>query len=238
MFDKKSLARPKNSAPRTTFLALFGTAFAVVLGSSVVLAFLLPDQYMSTARIKLERPAADVTPPDDQGSGVEGYNPYFIQTEFGFIQSEAVLRLVVKKLNLVDSWGKGSVGGVLSEADTLKLLKKRLHLEPVRSTSLVDIRVHSPSAWEAANIANELAATYRDLRSEQRRSAAGAATPRAPLVEIVDKAAPALSPVRPNKPLIVFLGLCGGAFIGILLGAAGTLVVLLNRRVSPRFAAA
>jgi uncharacterized protein involved in exopolysaccharide biosynthesis len=232
MFNKIVMAFRNNPAVRTTFLALFGAMFTLVLGSSILLAFLAPEQYAGTARIKVQRTATDVTPESYQRYVVGSYDPYFIQNQFELIRSEAVLDRVAKKLKLAGSWGKGSAAGTLSEADTIKLLKERIDLRPVRNTGLIEVRVYSKSAGEASNIANVLAETYRDLRSEQRQSAVGVEAPRARLVEIVDTAVPGLRPVRPNKPFTVFLGLFGGAFLAFLVGGVGTLVVVLKRRLS------
>jgi len=60
MFNKTLLAFRSNPAVRATFLALFGAVFVLVLGSSALLAFLAPEQYSSTARIKVEPPATDL----------------------------------------------------------------------------------------------------------------------------------------------------------------------------------
>jgi capsular polysaccharide biosynthesis protein len=232
MFHKIVWAFRNNPGLRTTFLTLFGTVLLLVLSSSILLAFLAPEQYASTARIKVEPTATDVTPQGYQRYVVGSYDPYFIQKQFELIQSEAVLDRVAKKLNLGESWGKRSAGGTLSEADTIKLLKERIFLRPVRNTSLIEVRVYSESAGEASNIANVLAETYRYLKSEQRQRAVGVGAPVARLVEIVDSAVPGLRPVRPNKPFTVFLGLFGGAFLALLVGGVGTLLVLLNRRLS------
>jgi hypothetical protein len=87
-------------------------------------------------------------------------------------------------------------------------------LRPVRNLSLIEIRAFSEDRTEAAKIANAVTDAYRDYRREQRRQAAvGANVPR---TELVDRAEPGLKPVRPNKPLNIFLGIV----IGILLGSA------------------
>ena len=239
MFNKIVLAFRNTPAPRATFLALFGAVFVLVLGSSILLAFLAPEQYASTARIKVERTATDVTPESYQRYVVGSYDPYFIRTQFELIESESVLGRVAKKLNLAESWGKTPAGGAaLSEADTIKLLKERVAVRPVRNTCLIEVRAYSKSAREASNIANVLVEIYRDLRSEQWQSTAGVETSRSRLVEITDFAMPGLRPVRPNKPLTVFLGLFGGTFLALLVGGVGALVVLLNRRPSPPAATA
>jgi capsular polysaccharide biosynthesis protein len=238
MFNKIVLAFRSNPALRTIFLALSGPVFALVLGSSILLAFLAPEQYASTARIKVQRTATDITPQSYQRYVVGSYDPYFIQSQFELIQSESVLGRVARKLNLAESWGKRSAGDALREVETIALLRGRVDLRPVRNTDLIEVSVYSKSAREASSIANALAETYRDLGSEQRQSTAGVETPRSRLVEIVDTAVPGLRPVRPNRPLTVFLGLFGGTLLALLVGGVGTLVLLRDRRLSPPAATA
>jgi len=51
-------------------------------------------------------------------------------------------------------------------------------------------------------------------------------------VEIVDKAVPGTRPVRPNKPLNLFLGTVGGAVLAVVVGAVAALVAFLTGRNS------
>jgi capsular polysaccharide biosynthesis protein len=119
----------------------------------------------------------------------------------------------------------------LSEADTIELLKRTIELRPVRNTSLIEVRVYSRNPKEASNIANTLVETYQGFIRDQTNTT-GMQTPRAHSVEIVDMARPGLRPVRPNRPLTLFLGLFGGIPLALMSGAAGTLLVLLTRRLS------
>ena len=96
------------------------------------------------------------------------YDPYFVQTEFEAIQSEAVLGKVIKDLNLNEAWGKKQGGRTLTTAETMALLKNKLDLRPVRNTSLLEIGVKSDKPEEAAKIANAVAEAYKDYRVEQR----------------------------------------------------------------------
>lgn len=54
----------------------------------------------------------------------------------------------------------------------MRLLKRRIDLRPIRSTSLIEIRVFNESPEEAARIANTIAEAYRDYRLEQRKQQA------------------------------------------------------------------
>ena len=74
----------------------------------------------------------------------DGYDPYFVQTEFEAIQSEPVLGKVIEKLNLSEAWAKKrGASEKLKTEETLSLLKKKLDLQPVKNSSLIDIGVKS-----------------------------------------------------------------------------------------------
>src|SRR5258706_12477361 len=86
---------------KTVILAVF----LLVVITATLVTFILPESFSSTARIKIERDAPDISGFADRMGG-SGYDPYFIQTEFEVIQSEAVLGRVIKNLNLLEDWGK------------------------------------------------------------------------------------------------------------------------------------
>jgi len=233
MFSKALVLFRSNSGPRITFLALFGMVFPLALGFSVLLAFLAPEQYASTVRMKVEQTATDFTPGSYQRYVRGNYDPYFFQNQFELIQSDSVLAEVSRKLNLAESWGKTSVSGArLGKADVINLLRQRVELRPVLNTSLIEIRIFSKDPKEASNIANALAETYREFRSDEPPRAARAETLTARPVEIVDRAVPGLRPVRPNKPATLFMGFVGGILLAMVVGGFGASLVLLYRRRS------
>ena len=123
--------------------------------------------FKSIARIKVERDQSDIAGLAD-AQKVTGYNPYFVQTEFETIQSEAILGKVIKDLNLNEAWGKKQGGRTLTTAETMALLKNKLDLRPEQNTSLIDIGVKGDQPEEAVKIANAVAEEYRSHRAEQR----------------------------------------------------------------------
>jgi polysaccharide biosynthesis transport protein len=150
---------------KTVILAVF----LLVVITATLVTFILPESFSSTTRIKIERDQSDVTGFAER-AGMSGYDPYFIQTEFELIQSEAILGKVVENLDLNNAWGKKYAGGVrLTTTETISILKNRLDLRPVRNTSLIEIRVFSEKPDEAAKIANEVAAVYKQHRKDQRK---------------------------------------------------------------------
>jgi capsular exopolysaccharide synthesis family protein len=149
---------------KTVILAVF----LLVVITATLVTFILPESFSSTTRIKIERDQSDVSGMTER-AGMGGYDPYFIQTEFELIQSEVILGKVIDDLDLNKEWGKKYANGDrLKTAETISLLKSRMDLRPVRNTSLIEIRVFSEKAEEAAKIANAVAEAYKAHRHEQR----------------------------------------------------------------------
>jgi len=153
--------------------AIIITVFLITFTIATVVTFILPETYASTARIKIE---PDVIS-DIQGiSGGGGdvtyapYDPYFIQTAFEIIQDQVVLNKVIEKLNLNVEWGKRYNDGVpLETSVTMKTLQKRMDLEPVRNTKLIEITVYDEDKDMAAKLANAIVDAYRDYRLNVRK---------------------------------------------------------------------
>ena len=181
--------RPR-STPTTIFLRVFVIVFLLVAATTTLVTFLMPESYASTARIRIEQDSqvqvskewrfsttpSELTQGDTQeprgatGHTSPSYDPYFIQTQFEVIQSQPVLTRVISDLDLTTIWGKKyAADEKLKESEALTLLCARMNLRPVRNTSLIEIRVFSDEAEEAARIANSIAKEYRDYRLEQRR---------------------------------------------------------------------
>ena len=86
---------------KTVILAVF---LLVVLTTTAV-TFILPETYMSMARIEVGKDTPDIgsiLQPQSQTI----YDPYFIQTEFEKIKSTKVLHPVIEQLNLQNVWAK------------------------------------------------------------------------------------------------------------------------------------
>ena len=153
--------------PRFPFAILF-LVWILVFMTATLVTFIIPESYSSTARIRIERDQTDVAG-FYSSPGPQAYDPYFIQTEFEVLQSEAILRKVIAALDLNQEWGRKYGGGdPLKTTESMGILKGRMDLRPVTNTSLIEIRVFSEAPEEAAKVANALATTYRDYRSEER----------------------------------------------------------------------
>lgn len=152
----------RHSTPTQVFVRVFAAVFLLILLVCVAVTFILPESFASTARIKIENHATADKP--------AGYDPYLIQTEFEVIQSEVILSKVIEALDLNTVWGKKYSGGAKAKtSECLALLKSRMDLRPVRNTDLVDIRVFSEDAAEAARLANGITEAYRSYREGNSR---------------------------------------------------------------------
>jgi capsular exopolysaccharide synthesis family protein len=142
------------------------TVFLITFITTTVVTFILRPSYASTARIQIE---PDIIS-DIQGVGAGDvtytpYDPYFIQTAFEIIQDQVVLGKVIENLNLNVEWGRKYNGGVpLETSITMERLKRRMSLNAVRNTKLIEITVRDEDSDLAARIANATTEAYRDYR--------------------------------------------------------------------------
>ncbi len=110
---------------KTVILAVF----LLVAITTTLVTFILPPQYESVVRIRVEKDALDV-------SGVTyspqstGFDPYWIQTEFEVLKSKSILFPVITNRNLNHRWAER----LKSEDDlptdvTFNLLKRQVDVE-------------------------------------------------------------------------------------------------------------
>jgi capsular exopolysaccharide synthesis family protein len=137
---------------------------AIVILSTMGVTALLPKWYLSTAKIRVEKPESEVKLFQSQNSPY--YDPYFIQDQFEIIQSEKIIYQVINNLGLNAILGKQLNDGVaLPSAITYKyLLDKMVRVESRRSTSLIEINVYARDPALAAAIANNIARVYAEDR--------------------------------------------------------------------------
>jgi uncharacterized protein involved in exopolysaccharide biosynthesis len=220
---------------------VFITVFLITVIIATAVTFILPESFASTARIKVEPDMSDIKSGIPATPPVMPYDPHFIPTTMEIIQSQAVLEIVIERLNLNVEWGRKYLNGqTLKTSETFQILKARLTLAPVGGVQrIIAITVYSDNPSEAAQIANATAEAYQAYRIRSHAemiTKAIEALPPGPqkeaaqleaqkpaltlLVQIVDKADPGRFPVKPNKPLNIALG----AAAGIILGALAALV--------------
>lgn len=147
---------------KTVILAVF---LLVVLTTTLV-TFVLPEFFASTVTIEVKKDSSTL---EKFGSptAVQGFDPYFLQTEFEKIQSKSVLYQVISNLNLGEVYRTTRKYDVnLKPEETFMLLMNDLNISQKRNTELIEITVYNEDKVMARRIANEIADEYRKWRVE------------------------------------------------------------------------
>ena len=149
---------------KTIILAVF----LLVVITATVITLMLPESYAAKASIQVEQERPDIAVNGIQGNINGSYDAYFLLTEFETIQSQPVLSRVSEKMDLKNVWGKKyNNGQPMTESDVEQMIKGRLDLRNIRNTKFIEIKAYSDSAEEAAKLANQVAESYRDYRSQE-----------------------------------------------------------------------
>ena len=150
--------------------AIIITVFLITAIIATAVTFILPESYASTARIIVEPDVSDISMGEDRSVSQAAYDPFFLQTTYELIQSQAVLSNVVNALNLNVEWGKKYFNGeTLKTTEAIEFLKRRMHLDTVRNTKYITITVYSEDKNDAARLANAVADAYQNYRLQQRQ---------------------------------------------------------------------
>jgi len=150
--------------------AIIITVFLITAIIATAVTFILPESFASTARILVETDVSNISMGEDRSASQAAYDPFFLQTTYELIQSQAVLSNVVNTLNLNAEWGKKYFNGeTLKTTEAIEFLKKRMHLDTVRNTKYITVTVYSEDKNDAARLANAIANAYQDYRLEQRQ---------------------------------------------------------------------
>ncbi|MFO1488294.1 MAG: polysaccharide biosynthesis tyrosine autokinase [Verrucomicrobiota bacterium] len=148
---------------KTVILAVF----LLVVITATVVTFILPETFMGMARINVQREGTDIQGMSGNGMQSFAVDPYFIQTEFEVMQSQALLTKVVEnpRMNLKEKWSAKYYGGEpITTLRAITFLKGMLQINPVRNTSLIEIRVQNDNPQDAADLANAIADAYKEFR--------------------------------------------------------------------------
>ena len=139
--------------------------FLLVALTTTLVTFILPESYVSTVKIAVEKDTPDVSTLGSAERSVPMWDPYWIQNQYEKIQSKLILYQVITNQNLTRKWAQRyKQEGDLEIETTYRLLKGQVGVNQVRNTSLIEIRVYSEEREEAAALANEIAKVYKDSR--------------------------------------------------------------------------
>src|SRR5438093_9480144 len=106
---------------KTVILAVF----LLVAITTTLVTFVLPPKFASTVRIAVEKDASDIGGISGERA-YQGFDPYWVQTQFEKIQSKSILDQVVTNLHLTKRWGEKYKESELPPSLAFNLLKRDL----------------------------------------------------------------------------------------------------------------
>jgi capsular exopolysaccharide synthesis family protein len=161
----------KDRAPLSDFVGLLRQRWALIfmivslaLLTTLVVTAMLPRWFLSTAKIRVEKPEGEVKLFQTQSSTY--YDPYFIQDQFETIQSQKILVPVIEHLGLGAVIGQEINNGQPLPVDTAYryVVDHMLRVEARHGTSVIEINIYARDAGFAARVANEIAKVYSEDR--------------------------------------------------------------------------
>ena len=153
-------------------LGLILLTFFLVMVSAEVYVYFLPRQFYSQVTIEIKPDVNQrITDIGSQNSNVRA-DPTFIATQIQVLKKAEILDPVIEKLDLVK---KLSPAGMTMPLQWIReTLSRSMIVQEQRNTTLVDIGIYHPEPRQlAADIANQIAVTYRDKRIEESKNSMG-----------------------------------------------------------------
>ncbi len=142
-------------------------AFLLVLITAAVVTYFQPREFLSSVFIEVRSTAEN---PRIFGTGdpnIPIHDPQLAPTVFQVIQRTGILYPVIEELKLQDKWTRDGLRPTREQA--YAMLRRKLDVDEVRNTDLLQISVYDTNSQEAADIANKIVAVYQDVRVEEEK---------------------------------------------------------------------
>jgi succinoglycan biosynthesis transport protein ExoP len=157
--------------------ALIALILGLVLLTTLLVTAFLPRWYLSTAKVRVEKPEGEVKL--FQAQSANYYDPYYLQDQLRTMRSEIIIYPVIENLDLGQRLAAslGATGSLPNGLVYRYLLDRMVRIESQRNSSIIEIDVFAREPALAADLANEIARVYSENRiafatSEQREGLA------------------------------------------------------------------
>ena len=151
-------------APVFRHRRLVAVSFFGILLGSIVAAFFLPKQYQAEMKILVKRERVEPTLTLDKTTVIDSRSEVTeeqVQSEVELLRSRDLLENVVKATGLARSAnGQNDRERSVTLARAVRNLEKRLTVEPLKKTNLINVTYQSPDAELAARVLNTLSGLY------------------------------------------------------------------------------
>jgi polysaccharide biosynthesis transport protein len=142
-------------------------AFLLTLITAAVVTYFQPREYQASCFVEVKSMAQNPRIFDSSNTSLPIHDPQLAPTVFQVIQRTGILYPVIEDLKLQDKWSKDNAR--LTRDQAYQLLRRKLDVDEVRNTDLLQISVFSTDPQEAADIANKIVAVYQDKRVEEEK---------------------------------------------------------------------
>ena len=142
-------------------------AFLLVLITAAVVTYFQPREYQASCFVQVKSMAQNPRIFDSSNPSLPIHDPQLAPTVYQVIQRTGILYPVIDDLKLQEKWSKE--GTRLTREQAYQLLRRKLDVDEVRNTDLLQISVYSTDPQEAADIANKIVAVYQDKRVRGRK---------------------------------------------------------------------
>ena len=142
-------------------------AFLLVLITAAVVTYFQPREYQASCFVEVKSMAQNPRIFDSSNPSLPIHDPQLAPTVYQVIQRTGILYPVIDDLKLQDKWSKE--GTRLTREQAYQLLRRKLDVDEVRNTDLLQISVYSTDPQESADIANKIVAVYQDKRVEEEK---------------------------------------------------------------------
>lgn len=170
----------------------------VIIGTTVVcllfgliITLLMTPQYTATTRVEIARESSRVTNFQGVERDAPGADQEFYQTQYGLLESKTLAERVAAQLQLIDDPKFFEMFGVSSDALAFQkvngrfpasgraarqraaadILLRNVSVDPIRLSSLVDLKFTSPDPEFSARIANAWARNFIQINLERKLQA-------------------------------------------------------------------
>lgn len=148
-------------------------AFLLVVVTAAIVTYFQPREYQSFVFLEVKSTAQNVQIFGRADPNLPSHDPQLAPTVFQVIQRTGVLYPVIDDLKLQDKWARG--GPRLTKEQAYQRLRRKLDVDEVRNTDLLQISVLDRDPQLSADIANKIVAVYQDKRVEEEKDLIGRA---------------------------------------------------------------
>jgi succinoglycan biosynthesis transport protein ExoP len=142
-------------------------AFLLVLITAAIVTYFQPREYQSSVFVEVKSTAENPRIFSGGDPTIPIHDPQLAPTVFQVIQRTGILYPVIDELKLQDRWSKD--GNRPSREQAYQMVRRKLTVDEVRNTDLLQISVFDTNPQEAADIANKIVAVYQDKRVEEEK---------------------------------------------------------------------